>query len=138
MRIVAIVLNVVLAGITGLIPLTEGVPDKVHFQVLTFLMLLVPLLTVIVVVRERASAHGVRADGAATETVTGRAAALFNAVLCVAAGWAAVAQYPHPEGNSVIPFAIVTLCASILSLMVLLGAGRRAIRDGRNDAAGRE
>ena len=126
----AIVCNVVLFAITGVVLLTEGMPEASHFVVLTVLMLLVPLLTAVVLVRERLASPAV--------TLVNRVAVLCNLVLLGASGWEAVAQYPYPEGNSVIPFALLAVCTPILSLMALLGGGKTAMRRERRTAAGGE
>jgi hypothetical protein len=105
-------------------------PGASHFVVLTLLMLLVPLLTAVVLVRERLASPAV--------TLVNRVAVLCNLVLLGASGWEAVAQYPYPEGNSVIPFALLAVCTPILSLMALLGGGKTAMRRERRTAAGGE
>jgi len=61
---------------------------------------------------------------------------LGNVVLLGAACWESVAQYPYPEGNSVIPFVALAVCTPILSLMALLRGGRRAMREERRSTAG--
>ena len=127
MRTAAIVCNVVLLAITGVIISTEGVPGDPLYLVLTLLVLLVPLFTAVVLVRGRIAPKEPRAgvDGSSAIRLTNRAAVLCNLVLFGASFWAAVAQYPYPEGNSVIPFAVLAVCTPILSLMAL-GGGRRA------------
>ena len=122
-RVTAIVCNVVLLGITGVIVVTEGMPNKAPYLVLTLLMLLVPLLTALVVLR------GGTALPAAmpTRELMNRAVAVCNVALLGVAGWAVISQYPYPEGNSVIPFAILTVCTPMLSLMALVGGSSRAI-----------
>ena len=140
MRTAAIVCNVVVFAVTGIIVLTEGVPKDARYAVLTFLVLLVPLLSAVVLVRERVAPPAPGVDGGAGPaiTLTRRAAALCNLVLLGAACWAAVTQYPYPEGNGVIPFAVLVVCAPILSLMALLGGRRSAVREQRGRAAGGE
>lgn len=140
MGITAIVCNVVLFAITGLIILTEGVPRHAHYLVLTLLVLLVPLLSAVVLVRKRIAPQGLSTDddGSLGITLTTRAAVLCNLVLFGASCWAVVAQYPYPEGNSVIPFAVLAVCTPILSLMALLGGGRRSRRAERRSTAGGE
>jgi hypothetical protein len=136
----AIVCNIVLIAITGVIILTEGVPRDARYLVLTLLMLLVPLLSAVVLVRARIAPQGPSTDDdrSLAITLTNRAAVLCNLVLFGASCWAVVAQYPYPEGNSVIPFAVLTVCTPILSLMALLGGGRRAMREERQSTAGGE
>jgi len=136
----AIACNVVLLATTGVIVLTEGAPRDARHLVFTLLMLLVPPLTAVVLVRERMAPHGPSADDDASPTITftSRAAALGNLVLLGTTCWEAVAQYPYPEGNSVILFGVLAICAPILSLMALLGGGRRAKREKRLSNAGGE
>ena len=47
-------------------------------------------------------------------------AILCNLVLVGFSGWAAIAQYPYPEGNSVIPFALLAVFTPIISAVTLL------------------
>jgi len=134
----ALVCNVVLLAITGLIILTEGLPGEGRYQVLTLLMLLIPLLTAAVLVRQRIALQRPNAGNAAASAITlgNRAAVLGNLLLFGASCWAAVVQYPYPEGNSVIPFAVLAVCTPILSLLALLRGGRSAMRKLRESAAG--
>jgi hypothetical protein len=103
-------------------------------------VLLVPLVSAVVLVRERVALQGPSTDddGSSAITLTNRAAVLCNLVLLGAACWAAVAQYPYPEGNSAIPFAVLGVCMPILNLMALLSAGRGAMREKRRSTAGGE
>ncbi len=80
MRTAAIVCSVALLALTGMDVLTEGVPSRAGDAVLTLLVLLVPLLTAVVLVRESSAglAHHAALGG--------------NLVLLVACGWAAIAR----------------------------------------------
>ena len=132
MRTAAIVGNVVVFVAIGLILLTEGVPRDAWYLVFTFLVLLVPLLSAVVLVRSRVAPQppSTDTDRLSTITLANRAAVLCNLVLFGALCWEIVAQYPYPEGNGLIPFAVLTVCAPILSLMALLGGGRRYVPGG--------
>jgi len=138
MRTAALVCNVVLLAITGLIILTEGLPREGRYLVLTLLMLLIPLLSLVVLVRQRAAPPRPSAEnaGPSANTLANRAAVMGNLLLFGASCWAAVAQYPYPEGNSVIPFAVLAVCTPILSLLALLRGGRSAMRKLGESAAG--
>jgi hypothetical protein len=105
--------------------LTEGVPREPRYLVLTLLMLLVPMFSGIVLLLQRRGLQGLSAtdDESSTARLAGSGAVLSNVVLLGASGWAAVAQYPDAEGNSVIPFAVLAVCTPILTLMALLGGG---------------
>ena len=140
MRTAAIVCNVAVLAITWLIILTEGVPRDPRYVALTLLVLLVPLLSAVVLVRKRIGPQGPSTivERLSAITLADRAAVRCNLVLLGASCWAVVAQYPYPEGNSVIPFAVLTVCTPILSLMAVLGGGRRAMREQRRIAAGGE
>jgi hypothetical protein len=125
MRTAAIACNVVVFLIAGALVLTEGLPRDARYLALTFLVLLVPPLSAAVLVRDRIAARGpgTGSDGSSTRRLTERAAVPCNLVLLGASCWESVAQYPYPEGNSVIPFAVLTICAPILTLMARLGVG---------------
>jgi len=127
----AIVCNVVLFAITGVIILTEGVPREARYLVLTLLMLAVPLLSAVVLVRGRAALAGRRADatGSPTITLTRAGAVVCNLILLGASCWETVVQYPYPEGNSIIPFAVLAIGTPIVSLVALLAGGRSAMRE---------
>jgi hypothetical protein len=86
-------------------------------------MLLIPLTSAVVLVH-----------GSSTIAPTRRTAVLGNLLLLGAACWAAVAQYPYPEGNSVIPFAVLVVVTPILSLLALLGGGGKLLRGERRSA----
>ena len=136
MRIAAIVCSVALLALTGIDVLTEGVPSRAGDAVLTFVVLLIPLLTAVVLVRERLAVHRHRVDdgGAPTVGLAHHAAVVGNLVVLVACGWAAVARYPYPEGNGVIPFAVLAVGTPIVSLVALLGGRTREMHEERGSA----
>jgi hypothetical protein len=115
------------------------VPDDARYLILTFLMLLVPLVTAVVLIRRRAIAPGPGRDDAGSLTVrlTNHATVLINLLLVGASCAAAVAQYPYPEGNGVIPFAVLAVCAPTLSLMALFDGKRRVPWEERRSPVGR-
>jgi hypothetical protein len=140
METAAIVCNAVLFAVTGTIVLTEGVPGEARYLLLTLLVLLVPLLSAVVLVRGRMARPGQGAgnDGPSTVTLASRAAGLGNLGLLGASGWESVAQYPYPEGDSLIPFAVLAVGTPILSLIALLRGRRRAVRGERRSGTGGE
>jgi hypothetical protein len=133
----AVVCNVVLFALTRVIVVTEGMPSDARYLVLTFLVLLVPPLTAVLLVGEYLAAQTPSTDGGGSSAIslTQGAGVLCNVVLFRASCWAGVAQYPYSEGNSVIPFAAVTIGTPILSLAALLGGGRKAMEERRRSAA---
>jgi len=123
MDLAAIVCNLVLTATTGLILLTEGIPGRFHYILLSALMFAVPLASAIVVYRARQAGQQRGATSAGPTSTSIRRTALLNVVLFVAACWSAIAQYPYPEGNTVIPFAVLTVLVPVLNLLSLRGAG---------------
>ena len=114
MRAAAVFCNVLVFAVTGVIVLTEGVPRDSWHLVFTFLVLLVPPLSAVALVRARVAPEGPRprGDGSSVVTLTRRTAVLGNLVLLGALCWEIVVQYPYSEGNSVIPFAVLTVEAN--------------------------
>jgi hypothetical protein len=123
MRTAAVVCNVLVFVVTGLIVVTEGWPREPRYLALTLVMLFVPALSAVVLAR-RQRAPEVRSTGGGRPpamTPTARAAVAGNLVMLGASGWEAVAQYPYAEGASVIPFAMLVVCTPVLSLLAFLG-----------------
>jgi hypothetical protein len=139
-RTAAIVCNTVLFAITGVILVTEGVPRDARHLALSLLMVLVPLLSAVVLVLERTASRGPSRDedGSSTRSPRNRAAVLGNLALFGASCWASVAQYPYPEGNSVIPFVLLAIGAPLLNLTALLREGRKAMKTSPHGAVGGE
>jgi hypothetical protein len=68
-----------------------------------------------------------------------RIVAVFcNFVLVGFSCWAAVAQYPYPEGNGVIPFGLLMVFTPIVSLVVLLGSRKRKMQEQQSTIAHRQ
>jgi hypothetical protein len=137
MRIVAIVCNIVLFVITSMIVLTEGIPGRAPYLILTLLPMLVPLLSLIVLLRGGMTLQErkTRDDPSSMSALVDRVAVLCNFVLVGFTCWAAVAQYPYAEGNGVIPFALLMVLTPILTLVVLF-AGRKRKTQGQEGTIG--
>jgi len=58
-----------------------------------------------------------------------RVAVVCNLVLVGFSCWAAVAQYPYPEGNGVIPFGLLMVFTPIISLVVLFRSRKRKMQE---------
>jgi hypothetical protein len=131
----AFVCNVVVFAMAGVVLLTEGVPREPRYTVLTLLVLLVPLITAIVLSHEPMARPGPGSNRGRSSgmTPTRRVVVLCNLVLLGAACWESVAQYPYPEGDSVIPFAALTIGAPLLGLRALLGRGKTTVREGAGE-----
>jgi len=116
----AIVCNVVLLAVTGLIVLGEGLPGAAPYLLLTLLMALVPLVSAVVLLRDRRALEGRGpGEGGSMAARARRATVLLNLVLLGASAWAAVAQYPYPEGDSLIPLAVLAVGTPALTLVAL-------------------
>jgi hypothetical protein len=113
MRTVSVVCNLVLFAFTALVLVTDGIPTELGYQLLSLMVLLVPLLTAIVVLRDGASLGPCRPRVIAA-TLAG------NACMLASSCWALVAQYPHPEEEGVLLYTVVLLLTPILSAVVLL------------------
>jgi hypothetical protein len=59
-----------------------------------------------------------------TEGTYSYVAVFCNLVLIVSTCWAAIAQYPYLEGNSVIPFALLMAFTSAISLVAFFRSGK--------------
>ena len=138
MRAAAIFCSIVLFVITGLIILTGGVPSEGRYLALTLPVLSVPLLSVVVLGRAQPARQRPSTDAYGSSRVAKRAAVFGNLALFGASCWASVAQYPYPEGNSVIPFVLLAIGAPLLNLTALLREGRKAMKTSPHGAVGGE
>ncbi len=127
MRRAAVICNIVLLAFTCLILMSEGIPREVPFLILTLLLLLVPILSLVVFLRGGMTHHeqSMRDDSSSMSTFINRVAVFCNFVLVGFSSWAAVSQYPYPEGNEVIPFALLMVFTPIIRLVVLFRSGKR-------------
>jgi len=114
MKTLTILCCVVLAALSVMEVVTEGLPGRPSQWALTALIVLVPTFTVFVLSGK---------PGRGWAGVPG-VAVLCNLVLLGVTCWAAVTQYPYPEGSGVIPFVVLALLTPVLSLVVL----RRAVQ----------
>jgi len=133
MRTAAVVCNIALFAFTCFVLLTEGISREAPYLILTLLLLLVPILTVIVLLRTRITLQGQRtpAKRSSTRTVASRVAVFCNLVLIVWCCWAIVSQYPHPKEEgafaaaSLMVFMVLTVLTPLISVVALLGGVRR-------------
>ena len=135
MRTVAVVCNIVLFVITCFIVLTEGIPKGAPYLILTLLPLLVPILSLVVLLRggRRLQEQKTHDDPSSMSVLANSMAIFCNLVLIGFSCWAAVAQYPYPEGNGVIPFALLMVFTPILTVAVLF-AGKKGKTQERQKA----
>jgi hypothetical protein len=138
--IVAVICNVVLLAFTGVVLVTDGVSREGPYVVFTLLLLLVPILSVVALVRRGGNRPdlGTHDVPSSRSTVTKRVAVSSNLVWLAFSCWAIVDQYPHPADAGVIPFAVLVVVTPIVSLAALLGRGRREGRVQERNTGDRE
>lgn len=115
MRMLAVLSNVILFAFTCLVLVTDGPPTDAAYMIFSTMLLLVPILTVLVILRKE-DADGPDVRG----VVLQRLAAVCNVLQLAASAWAIVDQYPHPEEQGVVAFTVVVVLTPILSVIVLL------------------
>lgn len=115
MRVAAVVCNLLLCASVGLLVVNEGMPSQTAYMLFTLLALIVPILSAAVILRR---GSGPSRQRSFLDWATG----VLNVLLLALTVWAVISQYPYPEGNSVLLFALLMLVAPILSLVVLFGA----------------
>ena len=115
MKIPAIGCNLLASGFVGLDLMNEGLPVSPLYWAFTLVALLVPLVSCAVIFRFSSRVAAQPAIALTTLVIAGNVL-LFGLVV-----WAVVVRYPYPEGNSIIPFALLLLVAPVLSLIVMAG-----------------
>jgi hypothetical protein len=133
MKIAAVVCNVVVSLIVFVILVTEGIPKQTVHIAFTVLSALIPILSAAVILRSGVSDGWLGVQGktktprrlsvvsnlASRRSAVRLAAVICNVVLLGFVCWAAVRQYPYPEGDEVIVFALLMMLAPILSLVAI-------------------
>jgi len=109
MKTLTVLCNILLVGLITAVTVTEGLPQATAYRIFTLLLILVPILTLLVVLRRGPDGGWLR-----------RAMAIANLALAGLIVWASIAQYPYPEGNGILIFAALTLTAPLLSAWMLL------------------
>ncbi len=121
MRTAALCFNVVLLAVNCLAVYTEGLPAEAFYRIFTFVALLVPVLTLAVLLTSRrAEAPRGPRDERPKRPLTHGVAIRANLVLLAFTCWAAVAQYPYAEGNSIIPFVVLMIVTPIVTIAALV------------------
>jgi hypothetical protein len=137
MKTLAVVCNIVLFTFTCIVLVTDGVPMQAAYIVFTLLSLLVPILSLVVISRSRVSGgwlgpHVKRKplgekrkteDRSFAGATLNSVAVVCNIVLFGFVCWALMDQYPHPEEEGVIPFAVLMVLTPVLSMVVIVRAG---------------
>jgi len=139
MKTLTVLCNIVLFGFTCFVLVTDGTPKEASYIVFTLLVVLIPILNVVVLFRSRADDGWVgphmkekaletqpKTDAISSRsTAIERVAVICNIILLGFACWAFVDQYPHPEEDGVIAFAVLMVLTPILSLVVLFRNGAK-------------
>lgn len=112
MRITALVLNLVMVCFTMLVIFTEGMAPSHWYQLVTLLVLAIPLMTAQTLWKFRAP----RAITAWERHYVGG----LNVLLFVLVAAAIVDQYPRPREAGFIPYVVLVCLTPVLSAWVLL------------------
>lgn len=123
MKPLALICNVVSLAFTLLVLATDGPPTKPVYVVFGLLLLLIPLFTLLALIRP-----GILS---ASSRLVFRAAAIGNLLLLAFVCWALVDQHPHPDEPGFIPYAVLVLLTPALSALVLLGQLRNEVPQAR-------
>lgn len=142
MKILTIICNIVLFVFTCFVLVTDGTPKETSYIIFTLLVLLILILNVIVLSRNgtrdgrpdfhmkrKATEERRKMDSLSSMgTVIRIGAIICSIVLFGFIYWAFLDQYPHPEEDGVIAYAILMVLTPILSLVALF---RSRAGDGR-------
>lgn len=106
MRIAAIICNIVLFGFTGFLIIVEP-PQGAAYVVFSFLLLLVPIISVVVLARF------------SMNTAMKIVAVISNIIALGFTCWANVDQYPHSKEGGVMALTVLIISTQIVSLLAL-------------------
>ncbi len=134
MKITAVICNIVLFGFTCLVLLVDGPPTDISYIVFTLWLLLTLILNSAVIFfggagsrlrnKEEGLEQGEKAGNLSSAgTVMSVVAIICNAVLLGFICWAFVDQYPHPEEEGFLAYAVLIALTPILSLVALFRRG---------------
>ena len=143
MRIVAVICNVVLFVFTCFVILTDGLPREAVYLIFTFLLLLVPILSSVVLSRARITSEGNdRREGRSSVcAVANCGAILCNLVLIGFSCWAIVAAYPHPKEEGAFAaatlaiYTVLVMFAPIVTVLALIGGMKGRTQERHTPAA---
>jgi len=120
MRMITLVLNLAMACFTMLVLLTDGVPASRWYQLLSLLLLAIPVMTAQTLWKLRTA-----------DAVTAwerRYVGGLNVLLLVLIGAALADQHPHPNEAGCLPYAVLACLAPALGAWVLLRPLRKDAR----------
>jgi hypothetical protein len=142
MNLIACILNVLFFGFTFMVILTDGLSKQVLYNVFAFLLLLVPIFSVIVIFnsaagdgwfnfrlkRKAKDEHTMTESNSSLVTNMKMAASISNIVLIVFSICATVDQYPHPDEEGYIPYLVFVFLTPVFSLVTLFPWKKLAIK----------
>lgn len=134
MKLLAFICNVALFGFTCLVILTDGMSREAVYIVLTLLLLLVPVLNLVVIMRNRSIMKGPVFQGKKKTSEEKNsmlspfsispalkiAVVICNVVLLGFCVWAFMEQYPHPKEHGYIAYLLVVGLTPVLSSVAIL------------------
>ena len=140
MRVAAVICNIVLFAFICLVLAVDGLPTEASYIVFTVWALMTLILSPAVISRRgasdgwlgllmkgKASEQQEKVDGPSSTSTTMRTVAIIcNVVFLAYFCWAFVDQYPHPEEEGFIPFAVLMVLTPILNLVALFCGGAGA------------
>lgn len=128
MRTLTVVCNVASFLFTLFVLATDGAPKHPAYIIFTLLLVLIPVFTVLALVRSRAEQPETRVPSSGTSSMA-RAAAICNVVLLGVICWILMTQ-SHPAEPGFIEYATLIVFTPVLSAVVLFLAARSHGRPG--------
>jgi hypothetical protein len=134
MKIVTIISNIMLMGLTFLLLLFEGISKEAAYLVFTLLLLLVIILNIVLVFRGRVSYKWLISkmknkaleeqrevdDLSSNYPIMKIIAVTFNIALIGFACWVIISQYPQPKEYGVFVYELLIVLTLLLSLITIL------------------
>ncbi|MCX6259307.1 MAG: hypothetical protein NTY95_00515, partial [Bacteroidia bacterium] len=134
MKIVTIICNIVLLGLTCLLLLFEGISKEPAYLVFTLLLLLVPILNIVLIFRSRVSYGWLTSKMKNKAPEEQRKAdelskiypfmkivtLILNLALLGFASWFIVSNYSHPGESLVLAYILLAVLTPVLSLIAIL------------------
>jgi hypothetical protein len=125
-----------------MVMLTDGLSKQVVYNIFAFLLLLVPLFSVIVIfncaardgwlnfrLKRKEGDEQTNTESNCTQIIKMKMVAFIcNIVLIVFSIWAIVDQYPHPDEEGYVPYLVFVFLTPVFSSITLFPSKKQAIR----------
>jgi len=118
MRIIAIILNVIMALFTLMVFVTDGFATRPIYILFSILLLLVPLLNITVFASSCKRGDAGQADVSSTRTRN--LVIVANVLLIASVIWTLIDQYPHPKEPGYIEYMVALFLTPLFSLVTVL------------------